>query len=254
MRFHVLTLFPEAFNGPFQYSMLGMASADGLVSIEVTDLRDYTNDAHRTADDYQFGGGPGMVLKPEPVFEAVDDVLGQYPAEQRPQIPVVLLSPQGELFNQDIAEELSQAPALVLICGHYGGVDERVARGLATREISIGDFVLTGGEPAAMVLVDSVARLTPGGVGSPDSVSEDSFTSGLLQHPLYTRPAEYRGMDVPEILRSGHHEEIARWRRRAALRRTLQRRPELLKSAQLTPDDLTFLRGLGYTLPGDPPD
>ena len=254
MRFHVLTLFPEAFDGPFRYSMLGMASADGLVSIEVTDLRDYTNDAHRTADDYQFGGGPGMVLKPEPVFQAVDDVLGQYPAEQQTDIHVVLLSPQGELFNQHIAEELSQAPALVLICGHYGGVDERVAQGLATREISIGDFVLTGGEPAAMVLVDAVARLTPGVVGSPESVSEDSFTSGLLQHPLYTRPAEYRGMDVPEVLRSGHHEEIARWRRRESLRRTFQRRPELLKSAQLTPDDAAFLRSLGYTLPGDPPD
>lgn len=251
MRFHVLTLFPEAFDGPFQYSMLGMAADNDLLSIEVTDLRDYTRDAHRTADDYQFGGGPGMVLKPEPVFEAVDDALGQYSAEQRPQIPVVLLSPQGELFNQDIAEELAQAPALVLICGHYGGVDERVAQGLTTREISVGDFVLTGGEPAAMVLVDSVARLTPGVVGSPDSVSEDSFTSGLLQHPLYTRPAEYRGMEVPEILRSGHHEEIARWRRRESLRRTFQRRPELLRSAELTAEDLEFLRGLGYAGPGD---
>ena len=251
MRFHVLTLFPEAFQGPFQYSMLGIAVDNGLVSIEVTDLRDYTKDVHRTADDYQFGGGPGMVLKPDPVFEAVDDALGQYPAEQRNGIPVVLLSPQGELFNQDIAGELAQAPALVLICGHYGGVDERVAQGLATREISIGDFVLTGGEPAAMAVVDSVARLTPGVVGSPESVLEDSFTSGLLQHPLYTRPAEYRGMDVPEILRSGHHEEIARWRRRESLRRTLQRRPELLKSARLTLDDLDFLRSLGYTLPDD---
>ena len=251
MRFHVLTLFPGAFQGPFQYSMLGMAVDNGLLSIEVTDLRDYTRDVHKTADDYQFGGGPGMVLKPEPVFEAVDDVLGNYSASQRNGIPVVLLSPQGELFNQAIAEELAQAPALVLICGHYGGVDERVSQGVVTRELSIGDFVLTGGEPAAMVLVDSVARLTPGVVGSPESVSEDSFTSGLLQHPLYTRPAEYRGMDVPEILRSGHHEEIARWRRRESLRRTFQRRPELLKSAQLTPDDLAFLRSLGYTLPDD---
>ncbi len=251
MRFHVLTLFPEAFQGPFQYSMIGMAVDKGLVSIQITDLRDYTRDAHRTADDYQFGGGPGMVLKPEPVFEAVDDVLEQYPREQRPSVPIVLLSPQGELFTQEIAEELAQAPALVLICGHYGGVDERVASGLATREISIGDFVLTGGEPAAIALVDAVSRLTPGVVGSPDSVTEDSFTSGLLQHPLYTRPAEYRGMDVPEILRSGHHEEIARWRRREALRRTFERRPDLLKSAQLTHDDVAFLQSLGYTLPQD---
>ena len=251
MRFHVLTLFPEAFDGPFRYSMLGMAGDKGLLSMEVTDLRDYTNDAHRTADDYQFGGGPGMVLKPEPVFEAVGAALGQYPPEQQTDIPVVLLSPQGELFNQGIAEELSEGPALVLICGHYGGVDERVAQGLVTREISIGDFVLTGGEPAAMVLVDAVARLIQGVVGSPESVSEDSFTSGLLQHPQYTRPAEYRGMDVPEILRSGHHEEIARWRRRESLRRTFLRRPELLRSAQLAKDDLDFLRGLGYVPPDD---
>ena len=246
MRFHVLTLFTEAFQGPFQHSMLEMAARKGLISIQLTDLRDHTHDAHGTADDYQFGGGPGMVLKPEPVFEAVEHVLSNYLPEERCSVPIILFSPQGELFNQEIAQELARAPALVLICGHYDGVDERVRQHLATREISIGDFVLTGGEPAAMVLVDAVARLVPEVVGSPENVMGDSITSGLLQHPLYTRPAEYRGMEVPDILRSGHHEEIARWRRHESLRRTLEQRPDLLESAQLTPSDLEFLRSVGY--------
>ena len=252
MRFHVLTLFTEAFQGPFQHSMLEMATRKGLISIQLTDLRDYTHDAHGTADDYQFGGGRGMVLKPEPVFEAVENVLGNYTPEERCSIPIILFSPQGELFNQEIAHELATAPALVLICGHYDGVDERVRQHMATREISIGDFVLTGGEPAAMVVVDAVARLVPEVVGSPENVMGDSITSGLLQHPLYTRPAEYRGMDVPEILRSGHHEEIARWRRHESLRRTLEQRPDLLESAQLNAEDLEFLRSLGYARSEDP--
>ena len=252
MRFHVLTLFTEAFQGPFQHSMLEIATRKGLISIQLTDLRDYTHDAHGTADDYQFGGGHGMVLKPEPVFEAVEDVLGNYAPEERRAIPIIFLSPQGELFNQKIAGELAMFPALVLICGHYAGVDERVRQHLATREISIGDFVLTGGELAAMVLVDAVARLVPDVVGSPESVQEDSITSGLLQHPLYTRPAEYRAMEVPDILRSGHHEQIARWRRHESLRRTLERRPDLLKSAQLSAEDLEFLRSLGFARSDDP--
>ena len=246
MHFHVLTLFTEAFQGPFQHSMLEMASRKGLISIQLTDLRNFTHDPHGTADDYQFGGGHGMVLKPEPVFEAVEDVMAGYSPEARALIPIVLLSPQGELFTQKIANELAMAPALVLICGHYAGVDERVRQHLATRELSIGDFVLTGGEPAAMVLVDAVARLVPEVIGSPESVQEDSITSGLLQHPLYTRPADYRGMGVPDILRSGHHEDIARWRRHESLRRTLERRPDLLESAQLDAKDLEFLQSLGY--------
>ena len=246
MRFHVLTLFTEAFQGPFQHSMLEQACRKGVISIQLTDIRDYTHDSHRTTDDYQFGGGPGMVLKPEPVFEAVEDVLSGYSTEDRPQIPVVLLTPQGEAFNQKIAEELSQSPAIVLICGHYAGVDERIRQGLATREISIGDYVLTGGELPAMVVVDAVSRLIPGVVGSMENVTEDSISSGLLQHPLYTRPSEYRGMAVPDILRSGHHAEIDRWRRRESLKRTLQIRPDLLKSAQLSLEDLEYLRSLGY--------
>lgn len=188
-----------------------------------------------------------MVLKPEPVFEAVDSIMAGYAPEAQSSIPIIFLSPQGELFNQKIAQELAMAPTLILICGHYSGIDDRVRQHLATRELSIGDFVLTGGEIAAMVLVDAVARLVPEVVGSPESVLEDSLTSGLLQHPLYTRPADYRGMDVPEILRSGHHDEIARWRRRESLRRTLKRRPDLLESARLNAEDLAFLRSLGYT-------
>ena len=249
MRFHVLTLFSEAFQGPFQHSMLGQACRKGLISIQLTDIRDYTHDAHGTADDYQFGGGHGMVLKPEPVFEAVDDVLNSYRSDDRPSIPIVLLTPQGVVFNQKIAEELARAPAMVLICGHYAGVDERVHQQLATHEISIGDFVLTGGELPAMLVVDAVARLVPGVVGSAENVQEDSITTGLLHHPLYTRPAEYRGIAVPEILRSGHHAEIDRWRRHESLRRTLDRRPDLLESAQLSAEDLDFLRSLGYNRP-----
>ena len=226
--------------------MLEMAQRKELISIQLTDLRDYTHDPHGTADDYQFGGGRGMVLKPEPVFEAVEDVMAGYAQEVRGSIPIVLLSPQGELFNQNIAHELAMAPALVLICGHYAGIDERVRQHLATRELSIGDFVLTGGELAAMVVVDAVARLIPDVVGSPENVLEDSITSGFLQHPLYTRPADYRGLEVPDVLRSGHHEKIARWRRRESLRRTLERRPDLLSSAELSTEDLEFLRSLGY--------
>jgi tRNA (guanine37-N1)-methyltransferase len=252
MRFHVLTLFTEAFQGPLQHGVVGQACQRGLVSIQLTDIRAHTHDAHGTADDYQFGGGHGMVLKPEPVFEAVESVLQSYTPEQQAAIPVILLSPQGQLFNQRIAQELAQAPALVLICGHYAGVDERIRRRLATREVSIGDFVLSGGEIPAMVLVDAVARLVPGVVGSAENVIGDSISTGLLQHPLYTRPAEYRDMAVPEVLRSGHHAEIERWRRQESLRHTLARRPDLLETAELSPEDLDFLESLGYRRPGGP--
>ncbi len=246
MRFHVLTLFPEAFGQPLEFSIIAQASRKGLISVEVTNIRNYTHDNHSTADDYQFGGGHGMVMKPEPVFEATEAVLSGYPQAQRDEIPVVLLTPQGEPLTQKLVEELSLAPALALICGHYAGVDERVPEGLATRQVSIGDFVLTGGELAAMVLIDSVSRLVPGVVGSPESVSEDSITSGLLQHPIYTRPAEYRDMEVPEVLRSGNHKEIDRWRRRESLKRTLERRPDLLEAVRLTKEDHDYLASLGY--------
>ena len=194
-----------------------------------------------------------MVMKPEPVFGAAEAALSGYTDSEKAQVPVVLFTPQGELLTQRMVEELAQTSAIVLICGHYAGVDERVCQGLVTRQISIGDYVLTGGELPAMVLIDAVSRLLPGVVGSPESVAEDSITTGLLQHPLYTRPAEFRGMEAPEVLRSGHHGEIERWRRRKSLERTLERRPDLLGSAPLTAEDREYLEALGYKADGFPP-
>ena len=246
MRFHVLTLFPEAFGLSSQFSIVARALQRGQIDIEVTDIRDFTHDIHGTADDYQFGGGHGMVMKPEPVFEAAEASLSGYAEDERAAIPVVLLTPQGELLNQALVEELSSAPAIALICGHYGGVDERIAEGVATRLVSVGDYVLTGGELPAMIIIDAVTRLLPGVVGSPESVAGDSITTGLLQHPLYTRPAEYRGMSAPDVLLSGHHAEIERWRRRKSLERTLARRPDLLSTAELTSDDRKYLATLGF--------
>ena len=252
MRFHVLTLFPQAFQSPIEHGRLGRASSKELLSIQVTDIRAYTHDSHSSADDYQFGGGSGMILKPEPIFEATEDVLSEYPEAERSQIPIILLSPQGPVLNQEMARDLADYPALVLICGHYAGVDERVRQNLATREISIGDYVLTGGELAALVLMDVVARFAPGVVGSSENVRGDSITSGILEHPLYTRPSEYRDLAVPEILLSGHHAAIESWRRKQALSRTLQLRPDLLAKADLSEPDLSYLQSLGYKADSDP--
>ena len=246
MQIDILTLFPAMFEGPFQHSLIKRAVDRGLAQIRLWDIRDYTQDTHHTADDYQYGGGPGMVLKPEPVFDAVEEVLSNYSQELCQGTPVILLSPQGRLFQQSIAEELAAGPGMVLISGRYEGVDERIRQNLATDEISMGDYVLTGGELPAMVLVDAVVRLVPGVVGSEASVSEDSITTGLLQHPLFTRPAEYRGLEVPPVLLSGNHAKIARWRREQALLGTLKRRPDLLESADLTQQDLRFLGDHGY--------
>ncbi len=246
MRFHVLTLFPEAFRDPLEYSMLALALKRGLVSIDVTDIRDFSHDPHHTADDYQFGGGHGMVLKPEPVFEATEAALSGYSDSERKTVPIILFTLQGELLTQRVVEELAQAPALAMICAHYAGIDNRVPEYLATREISLGDFVLTGGELPAMALIDAVSRLVPEVIGSPENVAEDSISSGLLQHPLYTRPADFRGMEVPEVLLSGHHAKIEKWRREQSLRRTLERRPDLLLTADFSPGDLKFLETLGY--------
>ena len=246
MRFHVLTLFPDAFGSQSQFSIVARAVQRGQVSIDVTDIRDHTYDAHGTADDSQFGGGHGMVMKPDPVFEAAEATLSGYTDEERAAIPIILTTPQGELLSQRLVEEFSCAPAIAIICGHYAGVDERIADGLATRHISTGDYVLTGGELPAMIIIDAVTRLLPGVVGSPGSVAGDSITTGLLQHPLYTRPAEFRGMTVPDVLLSGHHAEIDRWRRRKSLERTLAHRPDLLRTAPLTDDDRRYLAGLGY--------
>ena len=236
MRFHVLTLFPRMFESPFDEGIIGRALEKGLVELNLVDIRDSAHDRHRTVDDYQFGGGPGMLMKPEPLFEAVESV-----RQAETETPVILLSPQGRTLTQRIVEELTELDEVVLICGRYEGVDERVRQHLATDEISIGDYVLGGGELAAMVIIESVSRLAEGVVGSFESTQDDSFTTGLLQHPQYTRPPEFQGSVVPDVLRSGNHEEIARWRRREALRRTYERRPDLLESAPLTAEDIAFL-------------
>jgi tRNA (guanine37-N1)-methyltransferase len=230
MRFHVLTIFPEFFAGPFEHGVVGRARQSGAIDIRVHNLRDWTFDRHKTVDDRPFGGGEGMVLKPEPAFLAVESI---WP-ERRPEQRVVLLSAQGRLFDQAAARRLAGYAEVLLICGRYEGVDERVAEHLADEEISIGDYVLSGGELAAAVVVDAVARLLPGVLGNEASAVEESFSGRedgglLLDGPQYTRPAEFRGWKAPEVLLSGHHEAVRRWRRQAALEKTRRLRPDLLK-------------------------
>jgi len=237
MRIDILTIFPGMFRGPFEESIVKRAVEKGIVQIFLHDIRDYASDRHRTVDDYPYGGGPGMVMKPEPLFAAVDDVQGQ--AAERG--PIVLLTPQGRLFDQEVAVELAGHDRIVLICGHYEGVDARVHEHLVTDEISIGDYVLSGGELAAMVVVDAVVRQIPGVLGSPLSSADDSFAQGLLEHPQYTRPADFRGMSAPEVLLSGNHGEIARWRRQQSLLRTARRRPDLLVRADLSKEEKQWL-------------
>jgi tRNA (guanine37-N1)-methyltransferase len=228
MRIDILTLFPEMFAGVLTSSILGKAAEKGIVEFHVTNFREFSESKHGTVDDTPYGGGGGMVLKPEPLFRAVETIAG----EEKPR--VILMCPQGKPYNQKLAEELAKERHLVLICGHYEGYDERIRQYLVTDEISIGDYVLTGGELAAMVVIDSVVRLQPGALGNQFSAEEDSFTTGLLEHPHYTRPAEFRGWKVPDILLSGHHANIQRWRLKESLRRTRERRPDLLEKIELT--------------------
>jgi tRNA (guanine37-N1)-methyltransferase len=235
LRIDILTLFPEMFPGPFGSSIIKRALEQSLVTIKLHNLRDYTHNAHRTVDDCPYGGGAGMVLKPEPVFEAVAAIKSEIEKqEMESETSVILLTPQGRLFQQGIASELSAHQNLILISGRYEGIDERV-RHLANDEISIGDYVLSGGELAAMVLVEAVVRLLPDVLGSELSLLEESHSEGLLEYPQYTRPADFLGWKVPEVLLSGNHREIARWRRKQAIERTMERRPELLARANLTP-------------------
>jgi tRNA (guanine37-N1)-methyltransferase len=266
MKADILTIFPGFFRGPLEYGITRRACEAGLVTIRVHDVREFTHDNHRTVDDRPFGGGEGMVLKPEPLFESLES-LGVASRENRVAggvaESVILLSAQGQRFNQRIAAELAALDRMVLICGRYEGVDERVADYLADRELSIGDYVLSGGEMAAAVIIEAVTRLLPGAVGNEASTWQESFTpnrelaqqarlssdapsstcgsGGLLDYPHYTRPAEFRGMAVPEVLMSGNHEEIRRWRRQRALEKTLRNRPDLLEGAELSDEDTKFL-------------
>ncbi len=272
MRFDIFTLFPAMFDGPFGDSILARALSAGIIQVQTHNIRDFAEGKHQVTDDYPFGGGGGMIMKPDPIFRAVEAVLELSPRradseqtemdvdEGRPTLrggpietgvapppcPVILLSPQGRPFDQRVAAELAGHARLALICGRYEGVDERVRLHLATDEISIGDYVLSGGELAAMVIVDAVTRLLPGALGFDAAPAQDSHATGLLEYPHYTRPPSFRGFHVPDILLSGHHARVAEWRRQESLRRTLARRPDLLARAVLGKKDIAFLRTLGW--------
>jgi len=238
LNFTVITIFPEMLESPLGHSILKKAQEKGLISVRTVDLRDYATDRHRTTDDSPYGGGQGMVMKPEPLVAAIEDARKTL-ANPR----VVLLAPQGRLFTQEQAARLAQEKELVLICGRYEGIDERV-KGFVDEELSIGDYTLSGGEPAAVVVIDAVTRLIPGVLGNVKSSQEESFADGLLEYPHYTRPAEYQGWKVPEVLLSGNHREIELWRRRESLKATLKKRPELLGTAELSDEDHKILEEL----------
>ncbi|MCJ7531334.1 MAG: tRNA (guanosine(37)-N1)-methyltransferase TrmD [Anaerolineales bacterium] len=239
MHFDVFTIFPEVMQPYLETSILQRARQSGLLTVHLHNIRDWTTDRHHTTDDTPYGGGGGMVMKPEPIFAAVEGVLGFTPA-----CPVILLTPQGRPFTQRVAEELAGNPHLALLSGRYEGIDERVRQLLVSDEISIGDFVLTGGELPALMVIDAVGRLLPGALGDPQAAAQDSYATGLLEYPHYTRPPEFRGWSVPEVLISGDHGRIARWRREQSLLRTWQRRPDLLEMAELNEEDRQFLSEL----------
>ncbi|HEV2961149.1 MAG TPA: tRNA (guanosine(37)-N1)-methyltransferase TrmD [Candidatus Angelobacter sp.] len=265
MKFEIVTIFPDFFRGPLDYGIVRRAREAGLIEISIHDLRDFTSDRHKTVDDRPFGGGEGMVLKPEPIFACVES-LDVGPQEQRRAHEsvetVVLLSPQGRMFNQRVAQELAKLERVVLLCGRYEGVDERVAENLADQEISIGDYILSGGEMAAAIMVDAITRLVPGALSNAASAQQESFTAGaakgaldgcdlpdstcasggLLDYPHYTRPAEFRGNAVPDVLIGGNHEQIRKWRRKKALEKTLRNRPDLLEKQPLSAEDKKFLK------------
>jgi tRNA (guanine37-N1)-methyltransferase len=251
LHFDILTLFPGLFCGVFEESIVRRALDAGLVDIQLHNIRDYAPGRHHVTDDAPYGGGGGMVMKPEPIFLAVEAVLG-HPVNSQADadVPLILLTPQGRPFKQSVAEEMARLERLVLICGRYEGFDERVREHLATDEVSIGDYVLSGGEIPAMVMVEAITRLLPGALGDPLATIKDSHASGLLEYPQYTRPPEFRGYGLPEVLLSGNHLELDRWRRREALRRTWERRPDLLAQAELSESDREYLRSLGAGVEG----
>ncbi|UCZ51745.1 tRNA (guanosine(37)-N1)-methyltransferase TrmD [Bacillus shivajii] len=242
MKISILTLFPEMFTGVFQQSILKQAQDRGVITYDVKNFREYTKDKHNRVDDYPYGGGGGMVLTPQPLFDAVEATKTNNDSEKPPRI--VLLCPQGDRYDQKKAEEFAQEDHLILICGHYEGYDERIREHLITDEVSIGDYVLTGGEIGAMVITDSVTRLLPGALGNDTSAITDSYSTGLLEYPHYTRPKEFKGYKVPDVLMSGHHGKIDEWRREQALKRTYERRPDLLEEVELSDKDQKYLSTL----------
>lgn len=251
MRIDILSLFPDMFDATLGQSIVGRAQDDGFVDIKVTDFRQYTTDKHRHVDDAPFGGGAGMLLQAQPIFDAMD-AIEQETKDTYPKGRVILMDPAGRRFDQDFAMELAQEEHLTFICGHYEGYDERI-RQLVTDEASLGDYVLTGGELAAMVMVDATVRFVPGVLGNMSSPMGDSFSNGLLEYPQYTRPADFRGMKVPEVLTNGNHEKIREWRMRESLKRTLERRPDLLKTAKLSREQQIILQDLKLDLDPDAP-
>jgi tRNA (guanine37-N1)-methyltransferase len=239
MVFDILTIFPEIFRSPLSESLIKKALDKGILQVRIWNLRDFTEDKHRTTDDYPYGGGAGMVMKADPIFRAVEEI-----KTNSPEARTLLLTPQGEPFHQGLARSLSEQKHWILICGRYEGLDERVRQRVVDREISIGDYVLNGGEIPALVFLEVISRYVPGFLGSEQSVEEETFSDGLLEYPQYTRPPVLRGMEVPEVLLSGNHAEIKRWRRRESLKRTFLRRPDLLERADLSEEDLEFLAEL----------
>lgn len=248
MQFEVFTLLPEVFPSYLETSIIKRARERGLIDVRVHNIRDYTHDKHHVTDDTPYGGGGGMVMKPEPVFEAIETVLGLIADPNQPKpapnIPIILLTPQGRVFNQSIAQELSQHPQIVLLCGRYEGIDERIREHLVTDEISIGDYVLTGGELPALILIDAISRFLPDVLGDPTGAQDDSHAMGLLEYPHYTRPPEFRGWKIPDVLLSGAHAKIDKWRREQALLRTFKRRPDMLEKAEQTKEDRKFIENL----------
>ena len=242
-QYFILTLFPEMMEQTLSHSIMGRALRDGLISIKAVNIRDYTLNKQKHVDDYPYGGGAGMLMQGQPIYDAYQSLMPQAEGAR-----VVYLTPQGRTFTQSIAEELAREESLVFLCGHYEGIDERLIEEIVTDELSIGDFVLTGGELAAAAVIDAVSRLTPGVLGKEESFADESFSDGLLEYPQYTRPPVFMGREVPEVLLSGHHENVAKWRREQALLRTAEKRPDLLAKAVLTEKDRLFLRGHGIDI------
>jgi len=252
VQFDVFTLLSEVFPPYLESSILKRAAERGLINVRVHSIRDYTHDKHHVADDTPYGGGGGMVMKPEPVFEAVESVLGLKPGQLPSEVgPIILLTPQGRVFTQRVAEELSRHERIALICGRYEGVDERIREHLVTDEISVGDYVLTGGELPAMILIDAVSRLIPGVLGDPTGAEDDSHSMGLLEYPHYTKPAEFRGWRAPDILLSGDHAKIEKWRREESITRTFYKRPDMLEKAELNEEEKKLVEGLRFKVKND---